>query len=88
MRLTDNRGRPWIDNEANEVAVLELYDAGFGMAKICNTVGVSTSRLESFLRAKGVFRPGKIGNSASMRLSAQRDKIKSLAPDRFAGSLL
>lgn len=88
MRLVDRFGKPWINSEANEIAVLELYDAGFGMAKISNLVGVSTSRVESFLRAKGVFREGKCGNSVSMKLAAQRDSKKSLAPDRFAGSLI
>jgi hypothetical protein len=88
MRLVDRCGRPWIDNEANEIAVLELYDAGFGMAKISNMVGSSTSRVESFLKAKGVFREGKIGNARSQALSEARKKVKSLKPDRFAGSLL
>ena len=88
MRLVDRYGRPWIDSEVNEIAVLEMYDAGFGMAKISNMVGVSSSRVESFLRAKGVFREGKVGNGRSQALSAARRGEKTLAPDRFAGSLI
>lgn len=88
MRLCDKFRRPWINSETNEIAVLEMYDAGFGMAKISNMVGVASSRVESFLRAKGVFREGKIGNKRSMELSIARRSEKSLKPDRFAGSLI
>jgi hypothetical protein len=88
-RFCDRQGDPWIRNEGNEKTVIALYKMGLGAAKIANLTGEKVSRVESFLRLKGVSQKGPRNKTYTQEMA--KDFINQggvIQSDRCAGSLV
>jgi hypothetical protein len=88
-RHCDRQGDPWIRNQENEKSILAMYQIGYGAAKIANITGEKCSRVESFLKAKGVFVKGTRTNKHTPEMIAQTIASgNKITADRFGRSLV